>query len=60
MFSVQCGECGKDRGIVYVDTKHDGPYGILFCPRCDYAHEYAAGPEIEHRARDANQEPRSL
>lgn len=53
---VECEWCGKRRGAVYVDAKlgdrFSGAYAILFCPRCDFAHEHAAGPPIENRARD--------
>lgn len=54
-FKLRC--CGRERGVVYVDTPHHGPYGILFCSRCDYAHDDAGGPPIEHRVRDLDQSP---
>jgi hypothetical protein len=44
VLKVQC-SCGCHRGIVYVDTVN-GPYGILFCPKCDYA-EGDAGPCVQ-------------
>jgi hypothetical protein len=52
---VCCRWCGKARGVVYVRlTGQDHTWGVLFCPRCDYAHDHAAGPPIEHRVRDVD------
>lgn len=49
---MRCRWCGKRRGAVIIDTSDWGRWGVLFCPRCDYAHDHAAGPPIEHRVRD--------
>jgi hypothetical protein len=53
----RCRWCGKDRGVVIVESKNSEPYGVLFCPRCDFAHDHAAGPPIEHRIRDVYPKP---
>jgi hypothetical protein len=57
--SVNCRWCGKRRGVVYLDTPNRGPYGILVCPRCDWAHAAAAGPpaSLAHRIRDVDPKP---
>lgn len=51
--SVECRWCGLRRGVLHVETPNDGPYGILFCPRCDWAHDHGdAGPPCGDRIKD--------
>lgn len=54
--ACRCCSGARRRGVVYVDTPA-GPYGIAFCPHCDFAHDHGAGPPIEHRARDFDPKP---
>lgn len=55
---IACRWCRKNRGLLVI-----GPpghlHGILLCPRCDWAHDHAAGPPpaVEHRIRDVDPKP---
>ncbi len=55
---VKCTWCGKNRGLLVIGPPKR-PYGILLCPRCDYANHANAGPppSVEQRIRDVDPKP---
>jgi len=55
---IRCRWCQTARGWVYVASRLEGDWAILFCPRCDWAGgDHGPPAELVQGIRDWNQGP---